>query len=154
MPTVIGLPILEAKAAARLSTGADLLVPEVPRDLPTPSSLLGAPVASADGDLAVADRLQALRSRVVRMVANVENAYAHLAGWGMAPKRGRLARASDLARMALQAQRRLLEDPDVRDASVTCTPAPFGVRRAILFDVRVVPRFGGPELSVATTGDE
>jgi hypothetical protein len=120
---------------------ADILVPEARADLP-PGGVLGSIVRTEAGDLAGANDLQALRTRVLRLLSNVEDAYAHLRGWGARPDKGALARPSDLARVQIQTQRKLLADPDVLDASVTITAAPAGVRRAFLFDVEVVDRFG------------
>jgi hypothetical protein len=120
---------------------ADVLVPETPADVPA-GGVLGSVVATGTGDLAGATDLQALRTRVLRMLSNVEDAYAHLRGWGARPDKGVLARPSDLARVQIQTTQRLLADPDIRDATVTITAAPLGVRRAFLFDVEVVDRLG------------
>lgn len=120
---------------------ADILVPEAPADVPA-GGRLGSVVATGTGDLAGATDLQALRTRVLRMLSNVEDAYAHLRGWGARPEKGALARPSDLARVQIQTTQRLLADPDVREATVTVTAAPLGVRRAFLFDVAIVDRLG------------
>jgi hypothetical protein len=104
--------------------------------------MLGSVAATPSGDLAAATDAQALRTRVLRMLANVEDAYAHLRGWGARPTKGALARPTDLARVQIQTQRKLLADPDVVDASVTITAAPAGVRHAFLYDVEVLDRAG------------
>jgi len=144
---------LETRAAAGVvERAADILLPESPRDLPgLDGQALGAPVATNAGDFATADRMTALRSRVLHMISTTENAYAHLNGWGSAPRRGMLAVPADLQALALQGQKKLSEDRDIARATVTCTPAPGGARRAILYDVQVVTRWGNG-LSVTTDG--
>ena len=120
---------------------ADVLVPESGGDVPAHGTL-GSVAATPTGDLAGATDMQALRTRIMRLLTNVEDAYAHLPGFGARPEKAALARPSDLARLQIQTQRRLLSDPDVLDASVTISPAPLGVRRAFLYDVEIVDRFG------------
>lgn len=138
---VRGLRCSPTPAAAAAGRQADVLVPETAADVP-PGGALGSVAATPAGDLAVATDAQALRTRVLRMLANVEDAYAHLPGWGARPVKGALARPTDLARVQIQTQRRLLADPDVVDASVTITAAPAGVRRAFLYEVEVLDRAG------------
>lgn len=138
---VRGLRTTPTPAAAAAARAADVLVPETAADLPT-GGALGSVAATPAGDLATATDAQALRTRVLRMFANVEDAYAHLPGWGARPQKSALARPTDLARVQLQTQRRLLADPDVVDALVTISSAPAGARRAFLYDVEVVDRAG------------
>lgn len=150
---VYPLPILSppAPVGAR-RRHADILVPETRADL-SPGAVLGAPSASADRDLAGATPTQALRTRITRLVANAEDAYAHLPGWGAASKRGALARATDLERIRLKAERDVRRDPDVADVRITITRAPQGARRAFLYDVQVQDRFGRTDRFL-TTGEE
>lgn len=138
---VRGLRVTSTPAVIDRARYADVLVPEARADVPAGGSM-GSVVVTASGDLAGATDLQALRTRVLRMLSNVEDAYAHLRGWGARPDKGALARPSDLARVQIQTQRRLLADPDVVDASVTITAAPGGARRTFLFEVEVADRFG------------
>lgn len=130
---------------------ADILIPETRRDLPL-GGTLGSPSVASDRDLAGATPTQALRTRITRMVANNENAYAHLAGWGLGPKRGKLARPSDLERIRLNAEREVRRDPDVRDVRIHITRAPQGARRAFLYEVEVVDIFNNADRFL-TTGD-
>ena len=138
---VRGLRVTSSPGISPTTRYADVLVPEARTDIP-PGGVLGSVAPTSSGDLAGATGIEALRTRVLRMLSNVEDAYAHLRGWGARPDKGALARPSDLARVQIQTQRRLLADPDILDASVTIVPAPAGVRRAFLYDVEVIDRFG------------
>lgn len=144
MPPLTGLPVLMPPVTAGVAARplyADVLVAETRGDV-SPGGALGSVAAASDGDLAGADTRQALRTRLTRLVTNVEDAYAHLRGWGLAPQRGQLARKSDLERIRLQAERQLRQDPDVRDARITITFAPSGARRSFLYEVEVQDRTG------------
>lgn len=138
---VVGLRTTSAASTAEGPRAADILVPEVARDLPERGTL-GSVVATSTGDLAGATDMAALRTRVLRLLSNVEDAYAHLRGWGARPAKAALARPSDLARAQIQTTQRLLADPDIVDATVTIRPAPQGVRRVFHFDVVVTTRGG------------
>jgi len=131
---------------------ADILVPESRGDV-VPGAILGAPSASSDRDLAGATPTQALRTRITRLVVNAEDSYAHLPGWGLAPRRGALARPTDLERIRLKAERDVRNDPDVLDVRIHITRAPQGARRAFLYAVDVQDRFGRADRFL-TTGEE
>lgn len=102
-------------------------------------------VAGPAGDLAVADRLAALRLRVVQLVSVRRGAFTHLGsyGRGVEPKR-----SYSLDRLAVEAARlktELLRDPDVKSASVD-------VRKeghVALFDLLVVPTFDATALRLS-----
>lgn len=138
---VRGLRVMLSPGPSRGTRYADVLVPETGADVPS-GGVLGSVSSTATGDLSGATDMQALRTRVLRLLSNVEDAYAHLPGWGARSPKGALGRPSDLARLQIQTRRRLLADPDVLDASVTISAAPVGVRRAFLYDVEVIDRFG------------
>lgn len=112
----------------------------------------GSVEAGPDGDLAGATPVEALRARVDRMMSNPPGAYAHLRGWGMRAKRGALARPTDLARLQLQAQRYLTEDPDIIEASVTAQNKPKGATNTILFQVVIRTRAGLTDSFLTTLG--
>lgn len=112
---------------------------------------LGAMVATAGGDLAGATRREALRARVARLVKSPPGAYAHLREWGLRARKGELAKPSTLARLQLQAERMLREDPDIRDARVTITNGP--VRRGFVFRVIVQTWEGETDDFLTSTGE-
>ncbi len=138
---VRGLRTTGAGSPAAGPRFSDILVPEAAIDLP-PKATLGSVVRTGAGDLAGATDRQALRTRVLRLLSNVEDAYAHLRGWGARPDKSALARPSDLARVQIQTTQRLLADPDIVDASVTIRANPGGAARAFFFDVQIVDRSG------------
>lgn len=150
---VVGIAVLDPQAPARgRRQYADVLVPDSALDVPK-GGVLGSVQASADGDLAGATPQQSLRARVSRMIRNAEDTFAHLAGWGLGAQRGKLGKPSELARMALQAQANLRQDPDIVDAKVKITPAPNGVRRAFLYEVSLQDRLGNVDRFL-TTGED
>lgn len=148
---VTGITALRPPAPPRRAPQfADVLVTDSKAD--APGAALGSVVATSAGDLQGATPGQALRSRLIRMISNPPNAYAHLRDWGLGLKRGGLATPSLLSRMSLQAQRMLREDPDVRDAKVTITVAPMGIRRSVLVEVEIQTRAGLTDKFLTTIG--
>jgi len=139
---VTGLRVLSPEAppgAAR--RWADILAPASIVDKPTAASAFGA-IASRGGDIAGAPPIAALRARIARKLAATRDAYLHLVGWGMAPRRGSLLSATELAAIQLRATRDLLADPDIATADVAATLSPAGVHDAVMFRVRVTTRTG------------
>jgi hypothetical protein len=116
----------------------------------------GSVIVNSGGDFQGATPIQSLRSRVIRMFASPPNGYRHLFEWGAKMKIGVLARPSELARMQLQAQRMLMQDPDVASVRVKITnPIRVNgqtVNFAGLVEVRITAR-GGDSDTILTTLD-
>jgi hypothetical protein len=149
---VTGLVVLSIpKPPGKPARGADILIADSAADLPA-GGKLGSVCASPDGDVAVATPLQAIKSRLSRMISNPPNAYAHLRDWGLRVRRGALARPHDLARMQVQMERMLGEDPDVRQASVELTVGPAGSTHAIFVRVSIVTTFGNDAFTTQLQG--
>lgn len=87
------------------------------------------------GEFVLDDAVSSLRKRVLRRITTTLGSYAHLPRYGVPPLVGKLARGTDLQAMAVLVQEQILEEPDVRDASVLAsveaTPQGGIVRLAI-----------------------
>lgn len=151
--TVVGLEVVAplATVGARRQW-ADVAAPQTGTEhAAVRGRPLGAMVTTAGGDLAGATRREALRARVNRLIKSPPGAYAHLRDWGLRARRGELARPSTLARLQLQAERMLREDPDIRDARVTITNGP--VRRGFVFRVIIQTWEGDTDDFLTSTGE-
>lgn len=98
---------------------------------------LGSVVSAGDGDFMGATKLEALRSRVARMISNPPGAYAHIRDFGLQVKQGKLLAPSELQGLQMKARKMLKTDPDIIDANVIATMAPFGIRRVLMLDVEI-----------------
>lgn len=145
MPTSVIVTPIKALVTPTL-VGADGKVADIL------TTRTGTVAVDADGDLRGATPLEALRARVERMITNPPNAYYHLKEWGMRAKKGSLARPTDLARLQLQAEKYLREDPDIVEARVTAYNKPKGISNAIMFEVQIRTKAGLTDNFLTTLG--
>lgn len=104
--------------------------------------------ADAGGDLALVDRLSALRARVLLLVSVRRGAFTHAPTYGRGVEPKRSYSVAQLGQEASAIRAELERDPDVRSASVRAQLIAAHVAR---FDIAVVPRFSPEPLRLSET---
>jgi len=110
----------------------DLANPQAQPDAAGNVSVLGTMQVDSTGDLAIETGIPYLRKRIVRRLTTRKGAFVDLPGYGLAIPIGRLARASELLRIKLDAQEQIATEPDVDAVRVSLSsPAPGVVRMVV-----------------------
>lgn len=133
-PVSFVAPALLGAAGVVDTTGADISFP---------------PIADSRGDLVRIDRAAALHARILLLASSRRGsfAFASMEGFGRGTEPKRSYGASKLLSEAAALKAALLADPDVKDAAVSTRE----LDGAVIFDLDVVPAFGGPAITARQT---
>jgi len=92
------------------------------------------------GEIVLDDAAASLKKRVIRRITTLTGGFVHLPAYGVPSQRATIARAFQVQALAIGVREQILQEPDVRAASVTGSVEVYDAGGIVRLDIRVQPK--------------